>query len=449
MIPFDLSKILVISGSYQIRKSESAILEAFLGTCVGVAVYDKENSIGGLYHILLPEPSFGTEAWEPLNYAKTGMPSFLNALYDAGAKRDTMKAVIAGGALVGSISQEDLNLDIGGRTADIVIDILKQENINIEKTEIGGYFNCNLMLNLDEMKCSVQSVGEKPPPPQFKSPPLKSEVINDAINKTRPIPQIALKIIRMINTEDYEMREIADEVKQDQVISAKVITLSNSAMFSPRRKIESIGQALVMLGEKRLLQMVISASVELYFQDAASGYSLCKGGLYHHAVGTAETARKISQLLKIGSSDVAYTGGLLHDIGKVVLDQFVAEKFPMFYRELYESGERLVKIEKQVIGTSHVDVGKRLAELWDLPESLTEVIAHHHDPEKAKINPELTHVVYFADLLMSRFKTGDTVGRMNTDNFTQRLRVIGLTKSNFIKMIEIIPWNAVDFNLNA
>ena len=445
MRAFDSSRILVVSGSYQVRKTESVILEAFLGSCVGVAIVDKENGAGGLYHILLPEPTFETDTWEPLNYASTGMPSFLNALYDAGARKENMRAVIAGGALIGGISERDLSMDLGGRTFEIVNRVLAEEGIAIDQAETGGYFNCNIMLNLEEMECRVESAGRKPDKPDFEKAPLTMTVIDDAIGKTRPIPQIALKIIRMINAEDYEMKEIADEVKQDQIISAKVITLSNSAMFSPRRRIESIGQALVMLGEKRLLQMVISASIELFFQDSVGGYSLCKGGLYHHATGTAEAASKISEHLRIASSDVAYTAGLLHDIGKVVLDQFVSPRYPMFYREMFESGNRLVEVEKELIGISHVEAGRRLAELWQLPESLTEVIAYHHDPEKAEINPQLTHLVYFANLLMSRYKTGDIISRIETDNFTERLAVLGLNKPDFIELIEIVPWNNAEF----
>ena len=445
MRAFDSSRILVVSGSYQVRKTESVILEAFLGSCVGVAIVDKENGAGGLYHILLPEPTFETDTWEPLNYASTGMPSFLNALYDAGARKENMRAVIAGGALIGGISERDLSMDLGGRTFEIVNRVLGEEGIAIDQAETGGYFNCNIMLNLEEMECRVESAGRKPDKPDFEKAPLTMTVIDDAIGKTRPIPQIALKIIRMINAEDYEMKEIADEVKHDQIISAKVITLSNSAMFSPRRRIESIGQALVMLGEKRLLQMVISASIELFFQDSVGGYSLCKGGLYHHATGTAEAAAKISEHLRIASSDVAYTAGLLHDIGKVVLDQFVSPRYPMFYREMFESGNRLVEVEKELIGISHVEAGRRLAELWQLPESLTEVIAYHHDPEKAEINPQLTHLVYFANLLMSRYKTGDIISRIETDNFTERLAVLGLNKPDFIELIEIVPWNSAEF----
>lgn len=445
MRPFDSNRILVVSGSYQIRKCESGILEAFLGSCVGVAIIDKDNGIGGLYHILLPEPTFGTDTWEPLNYAATGMPSFLNALYDAGARKENMRAVVAGGSLVGSISQQDLSLDLGGRTAEIADRILEEEGITIDKTETGGYFNCNITVDLEEMECRVEPAGKKSAKPDFDNAPLTTEAIDDAIGKTRPIPQVALKIIRMINTENYEMKQIANQVKHDQIISAKVITLSNSAMFSPRRRIESVGQALVMLGEKRLLQMVISASIELFFQDSIGGYSLCKGGLYHHATGTAEAARIIAGHLKLVPSDVAYTAGLLHDIGKVVLDQFVSPRYPMFYREMFESGNRLVKVEKQLIGTSHVDAGKRLAELWQLPESLTEVIAYHHDPEKAEINPQLTHLVYFANLLMSRFKPGDIISRIETDNFSERLEVLGLNKSDFIELIEIVPWNSAEF----
>ena len=88
-----------------------------------------------------------------------------------------------------------------------------------------------------------------------------SREIRDVINNVRPIPQIALKITRMIHDDCYNMSEVANEIKQDQIISARVIRLCNSAFIGLKNKIDSIDRAAVILGEKLLLQLVISASL--------------------------------------------------------------------------------------------------------------------------------------------------------------------------------------------
>jgi chemotaxis receptor (MCP) glutamine deamidase CheD len=111
------------------------ILHAYLGTCVAVALYDTEAEIGGLIHLLLPEPIFQAETFHSGKYASTGFPIFLKALYDAGASPERLKACVAGGALVGPLKNYDLELDIGGRTVERVMQFITDEKIQIEKSE--------------------------------------------------------------------------------------------------------------------------------------------------------------------------------------------------------------------------------------------------------------------------------------------------------------------------
>ena len=178
--------------------------------------------------------------------------------------------------------------------------------------------------------------------------------------------------------------------------------------------------------------------LEGFFPEQERGYSLCKGGLYKHALGAAVTAERLAKTTKCVSADVAYTAGLLHDIGKVVLDQFVAPALPLFYRRTQEDGTGLIEVEQEVIGISHTEVGGRLGEQWSFPAALIEAIRNHHEPEKATVNRELAHVVHLADLFMSRFATGQELEQINTDLLAQRLAKIGLSAKEFPKIVDTI-----------
>jgi putative nucleotidyltransferase with HDIG domain len=141
---------------------------------------------------------------------------------------------------------------------------------------------------------------------------------------------------------------------------------------------------------------------------------------------------------------LAYTAGLLHDIGKVVLDQFIDSGFSLFYRELNEEGKNFSEVEKQVLGTDHTEVGVDLALNWSFPESLVETIRYHHVPENAVQHKEIVHIVYLADLLMSRFHTGLELERLNADALATRLETIGLSISEFPKLVDHIPVQALE-----
>lgn len=119
------------------------ILEAVLGTCIGVAMYDPVTEVGGLIHLLLPEPFSPDSTYMPEKYASKGLPVFIDALYNAGASKENLKAVIAGGGLIGQITELDFDLDIGGRTFEVVRRILSEKKINIEMSETGGFFHPN------------------------------------------------------------------------------------------------------------------------------------------------------------------------------------------------------------------------------------------------------------------------------------------------------------------
>ena len=428
------------SGDFRISKSRLGGMQCFLGTCAGVSLVDRIKNVGGIYHIILPEPIESGNVWEPKNYASTGMPLFIQALIDEGAVKENLEAVVTGGALIGTLSQRDLDLDLGGKTVEIVLQFLKENDITVIHSETGGYYSCKFALDLKNWETVIEPIAEKYEEKEEKIEKLTSKQIDKTITRLKPIPQVALKVLRMINSADYGMLEIASEIRKDQILSAKVINLSNSAFFNPRTKVNSVDQALMMLGEKRLLQIILSSSIELFFQDSTKGYSLCKGGLYHHSINTAIAAENLAKMSKATPPDVAYTAGLLHDIGKVVLDQYVAKAYPFFYRQIYDDEKLSVEVEENLLGISHPITGERLARLWDLPDQLIEVIKYHHSPNKAEIDERLVHLVYISDLLISRFRVGNELERIDAENLLESLEIIGLKIADLPLVIDTIPW---------
>jgi putative nucleotidyltransferase with HDIG domain len=429
----------VASGSFEVGNTESRLLQAFLGTCVGVAVFDDKVGVGGLIHLLLPEPVSAGSVDQPEKYATTGMPVFLKQLMDLGASRENMRAVIAGGALVGPLTSQDMNLDIGGRTAEKALSALKQEGITVVRSETGGFFTCRIELDMRHWKCNIHPAGFDAVETNTGEPSPTLSDIQKAIETIRPIPQVALKVLRITGDGSYDIDKITEEVKKDQVISARTIQLCNSAMFTKRHDVASLGHALVFLGQELFIKLVISAAVQSYYNQCGSGYSLCKGGLYHHAIGTAMIAEKIAAKTGKAVPGVAYTAGLLHDIGKVVLDQYITGAYPMLYRQFQNRQSELVDVETRILGMDHTQVGELLARKWFLPASLTDAIRFHHNPIDGGGHGALTTIVYLADLLMSRFHTGLELERMGTDNLTDLLAQVDLSTEQFGGLVDLIP----------
>ena len=393
------SKEYVSSGSFRIENKGKKSLVAILGTCVAVSLSDSKSGVGGMIHLLLPAPTGGNAGYQPENYASIGLPVFIGELIKAGAQKQNLEAVIAGGALFGPISRQDINFNVGGRTTEVVEKILKRDNIPIVKSETGGLMGSKLTLDTSTWQASITPLyhEEKGDSVEECTRPSSAE-IDEMIDNIKPIPQIALKIIRLLREEDHCLKDLSDELKSDQVLSAKVITLCNSVAIGAKRYIDSIDQALLLLGETHLLEAVVSAAVDSFFAQKEGGYALMRGGLYTHALGVAHSAKVISHFTGRGDAGTAYTAGLLHDIGKVVLDHYFEKSSPLFYQPSPEDSLDYVEQERSALGVDHQEVGRRLAEIWYMPENLAEAIALHHYPEKAVVDKELVHIVYLSDL---------------------------------------------------
>jgi putative nucleotidyltransferase with HDIG domain len=297
-----------------------------------------------------------------------------------------------------------------------------------------------LSLNLHTWESSIEPTNTSPAlsdKTEFKCP--GTDALATAIEKVQPIPQVALKIIRMINESGHGLREIAEELRKDQVLSAKVLRLCNSVFIGLRKKVDCIDQALIVIGEKQILRVVLSISVESFFSDNGRGYSLCKGGLFYHALGVASITEMLAKFSERASPGIAYTAGLLHDIGKVVLDQYMTPFFPFFYRRTHLDGAALTDVEHEMFGIDHTEAGRQLGERWSLPQNLIETISHHHRPELGEADSALTHLVYLADLIMSRFMVGQELERLDTKGLTLRMQNAGINPEQLSSIIDHIP----------
>lgn len=433
------------AGSYVIESAKDRLLIALLGSSVGVALVDRKAAVGGLMHILLPEPTGSSTTRPPESYASTGLPHFIENLAKAGADKGRLQASISGGSLYGASTDLNLDFDAGGLSTEIVLRILRTERISIQQSEINGYFGSKLSLNTSSWQADIQPIIPKShtTAAAFKKP--GGEEINTAIARIRPIPQIALKLLRILRKGDYNMTELATEIRHDQVIGARVLRYCNSPIIGLRQKIDSIDRAIILLGENRMLEVVVSASVNPFFDQQEGGYSMMRGGLYQHAVGVANIARILAQYTGRSNPESAYTAGLLHDIGKVILDQYITKSLPLFYQSVSSRDQEFVTLEQEFIGIDHQQVGRQLGIKWNLPDNLTETIAVHHSPEDAVVDRDLAHIVYVADLLSYRFQAGLEYERITANGLVPRLEHLGLDLSQLPELINRIPWESLVF----
>jgi putative nucleotidyltransferase with HDIG domain len=205
----------------------------------------------------------------------------------------------------------------------------------------------------------------------------------------------------MVNP-DHEMADVVQVVKFDSVLTARLLRIANSPVFGLLTAVNSIDRAVAYLGERMVVSVALADSVSKMLNKPLKGYEGGQGVLWRHDLFAAFAAREVSRYAKTSiEGDLAYTGGLLHDIGKAIISDFLegtAEKVTAGI----DSGKNsdYLAAEQDILGLDHAEVGYELALNWQLPEPLPQLIRQHHHPRMVdeKLRP-LAYAVHLGDMI--------------------------------------------------
>jgi len=196
------------------------------------------------------------------------------------------------------------------------------------------------------------------------------------------------------------------------------------------------------LGGKYILEAIVSAAVDSFYeQSGLGGYTLMKGGMFRHTTAVANLAKVIAQLTGREADGTAYTAGLLHDIGKAVLDRFVCNARPLFYAAELDKVDDFIKLEQMNFHCDHQAIGRKLAGMWGLPANLTAAISCHHYPHRAREFRNLAAIIHVADVLASLVIVGVEIEKIHSDFFLDSLDYLGLTTAMIPEIIDHVPWD--------
>jgi HD-like signal output (HDOD) protein len=196
---------------------------------------------------------------------------------------------------------------------------------------------------------------------------------------------------------DMNIDRIVELISYDKSLAAQCLRVANSAMFTRRTEVESIRQAVLALGIQRVRDIVYSCSLPKLFSGAQNG--MAHATFWRHALGTALVSQNLAQRLKVADIEKLYLAGLLCDIGILVNSLLYPEEFKCVLAQAEASETPLCEVEQEILGFTHCESGRVLADIWKLPPDISEAIEFHHHPIGHQEGLEMTCVVYLADLL--------------------------------------------------
>jgi len=178
----------------------------------------------------------------------------------------------------------------------------------------------------------------------------------------------------------------------DQSLAAKVLKVANSAFYG-RRNVNSIHKAIVVIGFDAVKEIILTSSLFHTFHDSQDIEALQP--LWQHSLECALIAKRLAWIFRYESSDEAYFAGLIHDIGKLIIQQHFPDQYQKIENYKAKGVENLIA-EQELLGITHAIIGAKMAEYWSFPETVVDAISHHHD-KNWKQNPRLGRILHNAD----------------------------------------------------
>ncbi|MCE5312255.1 MAG: HDOD domain-containing protein [Nitrospiraceae bacterium] len=206
------------------------------------------------------------------------------------------------------------------------------------------------------------------------------------------IPSVHNQILKIIEDINYSVEEVSWLIEKDHVLSSKVLKLVNSPSYGLNNKVASVRRGVILLGANLIRGIILSTSL-----FSSKGDEL--PGMWDHSYCTSAIAGLLARRFNLITIEELMTGALLHDIGKVLLKQYLKDEIVYLSDIVKTKSMNMLEAEKRLLGKGHDEIGFWLAEVWNFPPIIKDIIRYHHVPSETKDNIKAVSIVHLADII--------------------------------------------------
>ncbi len=226
----------------------------------------------------------------------------------------------------------------------------------------------------------------------------KSELIKQHIDSFPVLPMTVTRLMNVTNDPDCSVKDVVATIHSDQSLCLTILKIANSVLFGRPQKVDSIKMAVVILGFNEVQRIALTKALINSFSKLARQHKTFIDRFWQHSFICGMAARVIARDQHI-TPEIAFMGGLIHDIGKLIMLQTFAEDYSPEQWMAGLSNEQTLYEELQMFSFTHDILGGQLLEKWFFPENLITAVAYHHRPEEAVREKAFAHVIQLADFL--------------------------------------------------
>lgn len=219
------------------------------------------------------------------------------------------------------------------------------------------------------------------------------------------------QLARIVNDPNATVADFERVLRADPALTANLLRVANSALYAGKTRVSAVREAILRIGTRRVWEIAIAGSFGRVLPPVLRGYDMPAAVFWQHSVAVAVLAEHLARSLRVPEAPHAFTAGLLHDMGKLVIEMFLSQEQEDLVGVLDRGALALFDAEREVLGTDHGEVGMAVAEQWGLPSALGLVARWHHTPEEApEASRDLVAVVHVADALALQLGFGVDIG---------------------------------------
>ena len=254
-----------------------------------------------------------------------------------------------------------------------------------------------------------------------------------------PLPTLVSQVLQLLSNPETPLDEIETVISKDQALVAKLIQVGNSALYGGLQKVATLRKVLTRLGLKTIRNLVVAASTRSYFIHNRKGMRVWGQFLWQHAVESGLAARRIAETIGYPEPEEAFIGGLVHDIGKLVILMMFAEPYKEILKLKKVNQMTSVQAEMQVLGCTHEQIGRLLLDRWNMPESAKACAEYHHRHQECAAFDVLLAIVAFADHLSRQYGTNpESMLACDHANSHELMATLKISQANQTALIETI-----------
>ncbi|HHO76895.1 MAG TPA: HDOD domain-containing protein [Deltaproteobacteria bacterium] len=213
------------------------------------------------------------------------------------------------------------------------------------------------------------------------------------------LPSVAMEVIGLSRSAEVSINKVSECIYKDPPLATKVLRVANSAFY--RRgatEVDTLHRAILMMGLNEIINITTSVSVLSILPPKGSEGETLRKAFWDHCIATGLIARHIDKKLGMRSMGREFVGGLLHDIGKIILDEYFHKEYMEAHAFSIDVDCPMYEAELEVLGTTHMEIGHFLAQKWDLPGYIADITLYHHQPGEAQYK-DITALISISDLL--------------------------------------------------